>query len=230
MKSNSPTLINYVKVAIRWKKIILTNIFLITMIAVGISLISPKTYTANSILMPPESSGGNTLQDESNMSIFSFTGLLDNMMDELIRKDILNNIDVWLGIGGGSTMDTAKGLAILSNNPGSSINYKGFPVFTEDEYPSPDTGDKHKYPKGVKAGKPPKKPDSKESPLNTQTPGSYNTADYDQKQAQLTRETLLEKYVNQDILIIGTHFSTPTAGHIKYLEGGGYWLDINKVK
>jgi glyoxylase-like metal-dependent hydrolase (beta-lactamase superfamily II) len=55
-------------------------------------------------------------------------------------------------------------------------------------------------------------------------------ADYDQKQAQLTRETLLEKYVNQDILIIGTHFSSPTAGHIKYLEGGGYWLDINKVK
>ena len=55
-------------------------------------------------------------------------------------------------------------------------------------------------------------------------------ADYDKKQAQQTRETLLEKYVNQDILIIGTHFSSPTAGHIKYLEGGGYWLDTNKVK
>jgi len=55
-------------------------------------------------------------------------------------------------------------------------------------------------------------------------------ADYDQKQAQLTRETLLEKYVNQDILIIGTHFSTPTSGHIKFLEGGGYWLDTNNAK
>ena len=55
-------------------------------------------------------------------------------------------------------------------------------------------------------------------------------ADYDKKQAQLTRETLLKKYVNQDILIIGTHFASPTAGHIKYLEGGGYWLDINNAK
>lgn len=74
------------------------------------------------------------------------------------------------GTGAGALDTTSK-----------TYNYKGFPVFTEDEYPSPDTGDKHKYPKGVKAGKPPKKPDSKESPLNTQTPGSYNTADYDQK-------------------------------------------------
>ena len=85
MKPVSPTIIDYAKVAIRWQKIILTNIFFITMIAVGISLISPKTYTANSILMPPESSGGNTLQDESNISIFSFTGLLDNMMDESMK-------------------------------------------------------------------------------------------------------------------------------------------------
>ena len=63
-------------------------------------------------------------------------------------------------------------------------------------------------------------------PLSGPLPETPN----DKKQAQLTRETILEKYVNQDILIIGTHFSSPTAGHIKYLEGGGYWLDTNKVK
>ena len=55
-------------------------------------------------------------------------------------------------------------------------------------------------------------------------------ADFDQKLALLTRETLLEKYVNQDILIIGTHFATPTAGHIKHLEEGGYWLDVSNSK
>ena len=54
--------------------------------------------------------------------------MLDNMMDELNGRDILNHVDVWIGIGGGSTMDTAKGLAILCNNTGSSINYKGFPI------------------------------------------------------------------------------------------------------
>ena len=55
-----------------------------------------------------------------------------------------------------------------------------------------------------------------------------SSADYDKGQGQLTRETLLEKYVDQDILIIGTHFATPTAGYIKRLEEGGYWLDVNK--
>ena len=53
-----------------------------------------------------------------------------------------------------------------------------------------------------------------------------SSADYDQTQGQATREGLLEKYVDQDTLIIGTHFATPTAGHIKKLPSGGYWLDV----
>lgn len=28
-----------------------------------------------------------------------------------------------------------------------------------------------------------------------------------------------------DVLIIGTHFATPTAGSVKRRERGGYWLD-----
>lgn len=54
-----------------------------------------------------------------------------------------------------------------------------------------------------------------------------SSADYDQAQGQVTREELLEKYVDQDILIIGTHFATPTAGHIKHLASGGFWLDVS---
>jgi len=53
-----------------------------------------------------------------------------------------------------------------------------------------------------------------------------SSADFDQSQGQQTREGLLQRYVDQDILIIGTHFATPTAGHVKHLDEGGYWLDV----
>jgi hypothetical protein len=41
-----------------------------------------------------------------------------------------------------------------------------------------------------------------------------------------TREALLEDYADQSTLVIGTHFSTPTAGHVKRRKEGGYWLDV----
>ena len=53
-----------------------------------------------------------------------------------------------------------------------------------------------------------------------------SSADFDQPAGQSTRETLLAKYVDSDVLFIGTHFATPTAGHVKHLDGGGYWLDV----
>ena len=52
-----------------------------------------------------------------------------------------------------------------------------------------------------------------------------SSADYDPIQAQDSRRKLLEKYCDEDILIIGTHFATPTAGHIKK-NGDKYWLDV----
>jgi len=54
-----------------------------------------------------------------------------------------------------------------------------------------------------------------------------SSADYDQTQGRSTREGLLERYVDDDILIIGTHFATPTAGHIKHRDDGGFWLDVS---
>jgi len=53
-----------------------------------------------------------------------------------------------------------------------------------------------------------------------------SSADFDQAAGQSTRETLLAKYVDTDVLFIGTHFATPTAGHVKHLASGGYWLDV----
>lgn len=54
-----------------------------------------------------------------------------------------------------------------------------------------------------------------------------SSADFDQTLGRETRESLLEKYVDSDVLIIGTHFATPTAGHIKKLDAGGFWLDVS---
>jgi glyoxylase-like metal-dependent hydrolase (beta-lactamase superfamily II) len=53
-----------------------------------------------------------------------------------------------------------------------------------------------------------------------------SSADFDQLQGQRTRESLLERYVDEDILIIGTHFATPSAGYVRHLPQGGYWLDV----
>ena len=51
-----------------------------------------------------------------------------------------------------------------------------------------------------------------------------STADFDQKAAMKTRTTLFESLVDTDCLVIGTHFATPTAGHVKR-NGDGFWLD-----
>ena len=53
-----------------------------------------------------------------------------------------------------------------------------------------------------------------------------SSADYDQGQGRATRETLLERMVDSDVLVIGTHFATPTAGYVKRYEDGGYWLAV----
>ena len=52
-----------------------------------------------------------------------------------------------------------------------------------------------------------------------------STADYDAAQARATREALLEEHADGDVLVIGTHFATPTAGHIKRRAEGAYWFD-----
>ena len=52
-----------------------------------------------------------------------------------------------------------------------------------------------------------------------------SSADYDRDASRETRISLLKKYADKDILIIGTHFATPTAGHLKS-RGESYWLDV----
>ena len=66
--------------------------------------------------------------------------------------------------------------------------------------------------------------DSMHHPCQIAHPDWSSAADTDQDASRRTREGFLKKYSNSDTLIIGTHFAAPTAGHLKTLEAGGYWL------
>ena len=51
-------------------------------------------------------------------------------------------------------------------------------------------------------------------PCQMAIPGMCSNADSDPDKARKTRYALLDKYADTPILIIGTHFASPTAGHI----------------
>ena len=53
-----------------------------------------------------------------------------------------------------------------------------------------------------------------------------SSADFDRGQGQRTREELLAKYAEQPVLVIGTHFATPTAGHIKRDHDGAFRFEV----
>ncbi len=52
-----------------------------------------------------------------------------------------------------------------------------------------------------------------------------SSADYDAEQARATREALLAEYADGDVMLIGTHFATPTAGYVKRGGAGAYWFE-----
>lgn len=55
-----------------------------------------------------------------------------------------------------------------------------------------------------------------------------SSADYDPKASQVTRKDLMAQYADRDILIIGTHFATPTAGYFRKTADNTaeeYWFD-----
>ena len=57
-----------------------------------------------------------------------------------------------------------------------------------------------------------------------------SSADYDQSEARRTREGLLADLSESATLVIGTHFATPTAGHVRPRSEGGYWFDVGAGK
>jgi len=62
-------------------------------------------------------------------------------------------------------------------------------------------------------------------PCQIARPEWRSSADSDGELAEATRRTFLERYADRPVLIIGTHFATPTAGHI-VRDGDSYRLDV----
>ena len=82
MSEQEYNLIDYLKVLKRWKFFIFLNVFVITLFAIILSLIIPKTYRASAVLMPPLVQAG--------MGVFTplidspFGGLLSQTTDETL--------------------------------------------------------------------------------------------------------------------------------------------------
>jgi len=77
MSTQEYNLIDYLKVLKRWKKFIFLNVFVITLFAIILSLIIPKTYRASAVLMPPLMQAG--------MGVF--TPLIDSPLGGLFSQD-----------------------------------------------------------------------------------------------------------------------------------------------
>lgn len=61
---------------------------------------------------------------------------LDKIKQKFIDKKHKPLVDCFVGIGGGSVIDFAKGLATLTTNPGPAINYRGFPKNIDTSLPT----------------------------------------------------------------------------------------------
>jgi glyoxylase-like metal-dependent hydrolase (beta-lactamase superfamily II) len=62
-------------------------------------------------------------------------------------------------------------------------------------------------------------------PCQLARPDWASSADYDQDAARETRKEMLTKYADRPVLVIGTHFAAPTAGHI-VRDGDVFRLDV----
>jgi glyoxylase-like metal-dependent hydrolase (beta-lactamase superfamily II) len=62
-------------------------------------------------------------------------------------------------------------------------------------------------------------------PAQIAHPEWRSSADWDGDMGEATRRAFIERYADRPVLVIGTHFATPTAGHI-VRDGDAYRLDV----
>ena len=68
--------------------------------------------------------------EEAGVEVFHFDGVIPNPTKECVDKGSTfareNKVDVVIGFGGGSSMDTAKAIAVGATHPGSPWDYLFF--------------------------------------------------------------------------------------------------------
>jgi glyoxylase-like metal-dependent hydrolase (beta-lactamase superfamily II) len=62
--------------------------------------------------------------------------------------------------------------------------------------------------------------DMMHNPIQFERPTDFGRFDMDQSQAAATRQTFVDDLANTDILVIGSHFSEPTAGYVVRDDAG----------
>ena len=92
MKKSVVSLIDYVYLIVKWRKLIIFNFFIICFVVAIYSLIMPKTYTATTVLMPPKSTGNqNLLGMISNLPIDALGFGMDINQQSYTYLAILNS-------------------------------------------------------------------------------------------------------------------------------------------
>jgi glyoxylase-like metal-dependent hydrolase (beta-lactamase superfamily II) len=62
-------------------------------------------------------------------------------------------------------------------------------------------------------------------PAQIAWPEWRSSVDWDGEMGESTRRSFLDRYADRPVLVIGTHFATPTAGHL-VRDGASYRLDV----
>ncbi|MCH8068556.1 MAG: hypothetical protein IID16_04705 [Candidatus Marinimicrobia bacterium] len=73
LEAQEVNLLDYVKVLVKWRKLIVTNFFVVSLLATVLSFIMAKTYQSAAVLMPPISQSG--LGMLASLSNLPFSGL-----------------------------------------------------------------------------------------------------------------------------------------------------------
>lgn len=77
--------------------------------------------------------------DKDKFNVVEFDGVIPNPTNEVVEAGYAiakeNNIDAFVAVGGGSSMDTAKAINVLTSNGGNIMDYEGIGNVPKPVYP-----------------------------------------------------------------------------------------------